>query len=63
MIDATRGIIRRLRRAASRRRFYGVYRERGYYVLVNLLTNRKWFYARPNDVWCLLDKPLRPLEE
>ena len=63
MIDETRGIVDRLRAAAARRRFYGVYRERGFYVLINLLTNRKWYYARPQDLGFLLKRPRQPLDE
>lgn len=64
MGSQSRGICRGLQRSLARRRFYSVYWDkRGYFVLLNLLTRRKKFYSREQDVKNLLDKPLDPLGE
>ena len=54
MGEATREI-RTLRRKASKRRFYEVSREKGFFVVLNLLTRKKKFYARASDIQALLD--------
>ena len=59
----TREIVNGLRQSASRRRFYTVYRERGFFVLMNLLTRSKKYYAHERDVRALLEHPLDPTAE
>lgn len=56
MGSASRVILEGLRFAASRSRFLAVYRERGFFVLVNLLTHRKRYYLHSTDVLTLLNR-------
>ncbi|OHB74233.1 MAG: hypothetical protein A2Z34_00515 [Planctomycetes bacterium RBG_16_59_8] len=46
--------LRRRPRGGYPRRFLNLYQERGYFVLHDLLTGRRRFYARPIDVYTVL---------
>lgn len=50
----TRVIFRRLQDAASDRRYWRVYRDRGFWVLHNRITGTRRYYKHPDDIRRLL---------
>jgi len=48
----------RIQDMLTERKGFNVYRERGFFVLHHVPSNRKRFYARPSDILNLLQKPL-----